>query len=258
MPLPPTNPTGSPTEDTVGVALAAAAAGADLTTEDSIAQRTSYLTAARYVPVGAAAADPTNNRTWTVVAQTTRAITDGIVTDTTKLKGTWNVGTAYTTGDVVVLGNLMYSCISTVTGGTGPGVDTAHWTQINGLGLNYLTSLTAAFNQDDVGKTITGTGYTAATITAVQDAQTAQTTPNSAVRNALSVTIGASRTLATFTSSVASLAAGVATPLVLSGTDTKIYRDDALKVVSTHNAAGVADPGGNMTLELTAYGEGSD
>jgi hypothetical protein len=41
--------------------------------------------------------------------------------------GPYNAGTAYTVNESATLNGNTYVCVSAVTGGTGPGVDTAHW-----------------------------------------------------------------------------------------------------------------------------------
>jgi hypothetical protein len=72
------------------------------------------------------------------------------------------------------------------------------------------------------------------------------------------VTVGGPRTLATFSCTTVSLVAGQEQDITLSGTDTKIYQNETLLVSSTHVGTGVADPGGLMQLETTAFGEGTD
>jgi hypothetical protein len=59
--------------------------------------------------------------------------------------GTYNALTAYNVNDSTIFGGNTWICTSPVTGGTGPGVDTAHWSLI-------------------------GTGITSASLTALSDA----------------------------------------------------------------------------------------
>jgi hypothetical protein len=59
--------------------------------------------------------------------------------------GPYNALTAYAVNDSATLGGNTYVCTSAVTGGTGPGVDTAHW--VLGLGVaqaSTILSLSAA------------------------------------------------------------------------------------------------------------------
>lgn len=259
MPLAPSNPSSAPQVISENVAMAAVAAASDATVQALVVPRTGYLSAARFVPLSTLTGANTDTRTHTVVSPNTRAITDGIVVvaGTSATKGPWASG-SYSTGDIVTYNNGTFVAIASAT--TEAPTDTTKWQSVNSVGLGYLTSRTAAFTQDDVGKTISGTGYTSAVIVAVLDAQTAQVTANSAIRNALSVTIGASRTLATraYTSGV-SAAANTPTALTLSSTDTKVYKGDILQVVSTHSGStGLADPGGEMQLDIAFYGEGTD
>ncbi len=300
MPLPPTNPLGTPDKTTENVSFAAVGtAGNDLTTEVLVAPRDGYLTAARLIPVGAAAFDATNNRTWAIVDATTLSLTDGCIVDPAVGKGPWVSTTAYTTGQWVTLNNLPYVCIVNITGSTGPGVDTSHWQQIASPGLHIVNTLSTAVTQDFVGAGISDSGNTdipastfigaikkvgSATaiimssvapgpttadggpgnVTLTQGPVTQPTAFPAAATTAVTgtavisrtCTVGASRTLATFTCSTVSLAAGTEVDLVLSTTDTKVYRGDVVKLTSTHNAAGVADPGGTLQLELTSYDEG--
>jgi hypothetical protein len=44
--------------------------------------------------------------------------------------GTYNVLTAYSVNDSTIFGGNTWVCTSAVTGGTGPGVDTGHWSLI--------------------------------------------------------------------------------------------------------------------------------
>lgn len=258
MPLPPSVPTGAPQKTIISVPVVAAAAGADATFEGVTVPRTGYLTRASFIAGATLTGANTESRTHTVVAPTTRAITDGIIAvlGTAAYKGPWASG-SYSTGDIVTYNNATYVAIASAT--TELPSDTTKWQVANGFGLNVLTSRTANFTKDDIGKTVTGTGFTSAVITDVLDAQTAYVTANSAIRNALSVTIGASRTLATlaYVSGVTATA-DVPKDQTLSTTDTKVYKGDVIKVVSTHvGATGLADPGGTMQLEITAYAEGS-
>lgn len=299
MPLPPASG-GAPNTTLEVITLGPqATAGSDLTTEGPRANRKCYLTAARMIPVGAATADATNKRTWTVVDQTTHQVTDGCIVDPASAKGAWLAATAYTTGQWVTLNNLMYVCIVNVTGGTGPGVDTSHWQEIAAAGLNYVNTITAAPTgstyADFLGAAISDSGNTniaASSKLGVQptpqttntaDVQQTQPAKNAAIIVSPSVkawalplntatgaaapgtavitrtvTFEASRTLATFTCSTVSLVAGTEIDLTLDTADTAIYADDVLKIVSTHVASGVADPGGEIQLELAAYGDGAD
>lgn len=298
MPVAPSAILGDPQKDLFEVPFAAVGtAGNDLTTEVAVVRRTGYITKATLIPAGAATADATNKRTWSVADATTRAPTDGCIVDPASAKGPWNVATAYTSGQSVVLNNLMYVCISAVTGGTGPGVDTSHWQQIAAMGLSWVNSVTGAFTADDVGKAIsdsgntnipansfigavvvapTGTASAACLVSVVPPSGQAtgtQTAPfptqqtqgqvansvNGTAVVARTVTIGASRTaLATFTCSTVSLVAGTPINLTLSTTDTRVFAGDVLTLTSTHVASGVADPGGNLQLEIVAEGEGTD
>lgn len=260
MPIPPVNPNGSPQKTIINVNMIATAGGADATFEAVTVPRTGYLTRASFIAAATLTGADTNSRTQTVVAPTTRVVTDGIVVvaGTAASKGPWLSPGPYVTGDVVTYNNQAYVAIASAT--TEAPTDTTKWQPVNAFGLGYLTSRTAAFTQDDVGKTISGTGFTSAVILAVQDATTAQVTPNSAIRNALSTTIGASRTLATqaYTATpLVTATADVPKDMVLSTTDTKVYKGDVIKVVSTHIGTGTADPGGVLQLEITNYGEGS-
>lgn len=54
--------------------------------------------------------------------------------------GPYNVLTAYSVNDSATLGGNTYVCTSAVTGGTGPGVDTAHWALI-GTGVTSAAIL---------------------------------------------------------------------------------------------------------------------
>lgn len=300
MPVAPSNILAAPQKDAIDVPFATVVLGADLTTELAVAKRTGYVTKATLVPVGAATADATDKRTWTLVDASTRAPVDGNIVDPASGLGVWNVATAYTAGKWVVLNNLPYVCISSVTGGTGPGVDTTHWSQVAVVGLAWVNSLTAAFTKDDIGKAWSDSGNTnipatsfigavveagspgiasgvsAACIVNVQppggqtsgnvaDVQTVQNATQGRVQNQVNgvavigrtVTVGSSRTLASFTCSTVSLVAGTPIPLVL-GADTRVYLGDVLKLVSTHVASGVADPGGTVQVEITNLGDGSD
>lgn len=300
MPVAPTNILASPDKDVAEVPFVAiATAGNSLTTEVAVAQRTGYVTKATLIPVGAATADPTNKRTWTVVDASTRAPVDGNIVAATAGKGLWNVATVYAAGDWVVLNNLPYVCISAVTGGTGPGLDTTKWSQVAQVGLAWVNSLTAVFTKDDIGKAWSDAGNTnipassfigavveagspgiaagvsAACIVSVQPpggqpnqvdgVPTVQAANAGRVQNQVNgvavigrtVTIGASRTLASFTCTTVSLVAGTPIPLVL-GTDTQVYLGDVLKLVSTAVGTGVADPGGTVQVEVTNLGDGSD
>jgi hypothetical protein len=296
MPLPPARPPGTGDMERAEVPLAAVGtANASLTTQGPISDRVAYLTAARYNPNGAAAASGTNFRTWSVVANLTRAITDGCIVDPANALGPWNVATVYTAGKWVVLNNLMYVCTVGVTGGTGPGLDTGHWQQIAAAGLNFVNTLSTAFDADDLGRAISDAGNTNipastrlgfAPITGQAQSATAPITQPvagagqaivvSGIATALplcdasgaqvagtavvgrTVTVGSVRTLASFATTAVSLAANVEQDLVLSGTDTKIYQGEVITVTSVFTAAGVADPGGMMQLEMTAFGEGTD
>lgn len=251
---------GTPSLQRFQVQVDAVAAGADATSEGFTAPRTGYLTKASFVAAATLTGANTDTRTHTVVDPSTRAITDGIVAvlNTSANKGPWASG-SYSTGDIVTYNNQTYIAIASATTEV-PGASPTKWTALNSAGLNVLTSLTGAFTPDDVGRSISGTGYTSAVITGYIDAQTVTTTANSAVRNALSVTIGSSRTLATlaYVSGVVATA-DVPKDLTLSTTDTKVYKGDTVKVVSAHSGStGLADPGGVMVLEFTSYGEGSD
>ncbi len=259
MPLAPTVPVGNPQVRVVTTQIDAVAAAADATFESIVVPRTGYLTAAKFVAAATLTGANTDTRTQNVVDPTTRVVTDGIVAvaGTSAFKGPWASG-SYSTGDIVTYNNVTYVAIASAT--TEAPTDTTKWQSLNALGLGYITSRTALFTQDDVGKTISGTGFTSAVIIAVLDAQTAQVTANSAVRNALSTTIGASRTLATlaYVSGV-NATADVPKALTLSSTDIKVYAGDILKVTSVHSGStGLADPGGTMQLEITAFGEGSN
>jgi hypothetical protein len=296
MPILPTNIPGDPDTDVYSVPFAAVGtAGNDLTTEVAVVARTGYLTSAKLIPVGAATADATDKRTWSIQDVTTRAPTDGCIVDPANALGPWNSATAYTSGKSVILNNLMYVCISSVTGGTGPGVDTSHWQQIAAMGLGWVNTVTGAFTADDVGKAISDSGNTdipatsfigavvsavsgtasAAAIVSVAPTAPAGNSPTAAQSQATqgvvpnqvngvaavtrTFTIGSSRTaLATFTCSTVSLAAGTSQALALSSTDTKVFAGDVVKLVSTHVGAGVADPGGELQLVVTAVGEGSN
>lgn len=123
-----------------------------------------------------------------------------------------------------------------------------------------LTSATAAFTQDDVDKTISGTGLAASSkIVTVVSATTVVLDKAMTVTNTgVTVTIGASRTLATLDAvSGQNLAAGTPKALVLSTTDTKVYAGDLVTLQSLHIGTGLADPGSTLQIEFTAYGEGA-
>lgn len=300
MPVLPTNIIGAPEKDVYNIVLpAVATAGNDLTTEVGVIRRTGYVSKVSLVPVGAATADATNNRTWAVVDASTRAPVDGNIVDPTSAKGVWVAATAYTSGQWVIFNNLPYVCISGVTGGTGPGVDTTHWSQVAAVGLNWVNSLTGVFTKDDIGKAFSDSGNTnipatsfigavieagapgiaagvsAACIVSVQPAggqpsnadgvQLVQNANAGRVANQVNgvavigrtVTVGGSHTAASFTCATVSEVAGTTIPLVL-GADTRVYSGDVLKVTSVHNAAGVADPGGTIQVEITNVGDGSN
>lgn len=297
-PVAPASILGQPEKDLIVTPFAAVGtAGNDLTTEVVQVRRTGYITRATLIPAGAATADATNKRTWSLQDNTTRTAADGCIVDPAAAKGPWNVATAYTAGQSVILNNLMYVCILAVTGGTGPGVDTSHWQQIAAMGLQYVNTVTGAFTLDDVGKAISDSGNTnipassfigavivspvgtcSAAVLVTPSPAGGQATPSAnavfptqpvqgQVPNQVNgtavvgrtVTIGAARTaLATFTCSTVSLVAGTPIALALSTTDTRVFAGDVLVLNSLHVASGVADPGGELELEIVAEGEGSD
>lgn len=261
MPLPPASPNGVPSTSTAEVVYDPTTILQSATTEVLVADRTGYLTSARVIPVAAVtgAASPAS-RSLLIVDPTTRAITDGIVavSGTAASKGPWASGT-FSVGDIVTYNNITYVCIASAT--TQAPTDTTKWQPVSALGLDVLTSRTAAFTKDDVDKTISGTGFTSAKITAFVDATTVKVTANSAIQNALSVTIGASRTLATLALlSGVNLVADAPSALTLSATDTKVYKGDVLQIQSNAvGGTGLADTGGGLVqLEITDYAEGSD
>lgn len=129
------------------------------------------------------------------------------------------------------------------------------------LNSTTVTSATGAFTQDDAGKTISGTGIPASTTiqSVVNSTTVILSAAATATGSSISITIGASRTLATLTGvSGTNLVADAEKDLVLSGTDTKVYAGDEIHFASTHVGTGLADPGGTLQLEVTNYGEGSD
>lgn len=257
----PSAPVGAPHKDVLEAPYPAATILLTVKASAMIAPRTGYVTSAKVVPLAAVtgAASPAS-RSITLLAPTTRAITDGIiaVANTSAFKGPWSATPGYAVGDVVTYFNGQFVCIATAT--TEAPTDTTKWQSVHAVGLGYLTSRTAAFTKDDIGKTISGTGFTSAVITDVIDSTTAAVTANSAVRNALSVTIGASRTLATLALlSGVNLVADTASTLTLDTTDTKVYKGDVLQVVSAPvGGTGLVDGGGGTAIiEITSYGEGT-
>lgn len=124
-----------------------------------------------------------------------------------------------------------------------------------------ISSATAAFTQDDVGKAISGTNIPGSTtILSVQSATQATLSANATGTATTTVfTIGSSRTIGTLTgaTSATTFAAGVEFDIPLSGTDTRVFKGDALQLVSTHIGTGLADPGGTVQIEVTSFGEGS-
>lgn len=256
-----TTGSAAPTKKVFVTKCLIAAAGADVTSEGVVVPRTGYLTRAAFIAQATLTGADTESRTHTVVDPTTRVVTDGIVAvlGTAAYKGPWVSG-SYSAGDIVTYNNQSYVAIASATTEV-PGASPTKWTAVNDFGLDRVTSLAGVFTQDDVGKALAGTGFTSATILKVIDAQTVQTSsPNTAVRNGLSTTIGSLRTLATLAYTATpqvTATADVPKDLTL-GLDTRVFKGDVIKVVSTHvGATGLADTGGVMQLEITSYGEGT-
>lgn len=210
MPLPPTNPTGSPQVTSLDLPFAAVATGADGNTPLVVVDRTGYITRCRLLPTAAYTGAATNYRQWTLVDPTTRATSGDGTTTNAKAN---------------------------------------------------ISSATAAFTQDDVGKAISGTNIPASTtiLTVVSATQATMSANATGTATTTVFTIGASRVLATLDGvGGQNLAAGTPKALVLSTTDTRVFAGDVLQLNSTHQGTGLADPGGTLDLEITSYGEGSD
>lgn len=223
-PLAPTVPVGSPSTSSYIVKALIAAAGADVTSEGFVVRRTGYLSKVSFIAQATLTGADTDSRTITVVDPTTRAVTDGVTT----------------------------------------------------ISTSQVTSATAALTQDDVGKAVSGTGIPASTfigpltkvggiagtgdgtIINLVDANGVAVLAT-ATGSSITVTIGSSRTLATkaFVNGV-SATADKETDITLSTTDTKVFKGDVVKVVSTHvGSTGLADTGGVYQIVVTHYGEGS-
>lgn len=129
-------------------------------------------------------------------------------------------------------------------------------------GSPIVTSATAAWTADDVGKAISGTNIPGSTTIASVSSDGVTATLSAAATGTgttITFTIGSSRTLATLQyNSGVNTTAHVEKDLTLSGTDTKVYKGDLVQFVSTAVGTGITDPGGQVQIEFTAYGEGTD
>lgn len=160
---------------------------------------------------------------------------------------------------------------------TGAATNYRQWTLVDGTtravsdgvttsGSPNISSATAAWTQDDVGKAISGTGIPASTtiLSITQNAPGGSTVIKmdknaTATGTSITFTIGSSRIIATLDGvGGQNLATGTPKALVLSTTDTRVFAGDELVLNSTHQGTGLADPGGTLDLEITAYAEGGD